>query len=260
MDLVSSAANPTTACYPAEPTVELFEIPDDFDEELGRPLSRAESWARFVGADKNDLTSRNLLERFFVSWWDAEGCLRSAYYANNPAEVSRHYRTGLRNLRAMMAAVRVLDRHRHGFVQEIVVDYGGESKEADATAAVDSALAHSDSLVAQLAETVLEKLDDLAVRCRRDAEDLSATPLSELRRVIDGHRIGPDRRRWEVKYRDIAAHLAAQVLKFRDALERRNKPRRQIIRVTYTGERPSKKKRARAETNTAASPLPAEVA
>jgi hypothetical protein len=224
-----------------EPKVIVFDIQPEIDPVLGRELSRSEDWAAMACADRNDLDERARLTRVHQLWLDAEECLEHARRHENPNEVSRQYRAALRNIKSMLTVIGALDRRRRGFVQEIVVDYGGQSAGSMESTAENPKLAQSDWWIDRFVQSVLDEIDDLAARCRDKAEWLSCVPPERLLRNAVGCRPGPDRRQWETKFRGMAGHLMGQYVKLTDSLGSRHKPRLQIIRVKYLGERPGKK-------------------
>ncbi len=242
-DLPVNSAGPDDKAAAEAPKVdvEILSLDD------GPPTTDREEWIKFVSV-RNDERERELIGRFYDLNRDNGISFEAANDADSPKLMATNLRNVVSAMKSMLVLIRALDKHRHGCVQKITVEYADTASAPPVLTVADAELAVSDQRLDEIFLSCVENLDFFENQCRGRARILGRTPEHELLRMDPGRRRGPDRRSWEAKFLGLASKLAGHVVKFTEAIESRHMRGRQHILVTYVGDVPLGKKRNKAPT------------
>ena len=253
MNTATTIVSATPAPVPAAPMPDAGPLAEPEAIELNlddpeHPNRTDESeWVDLVSV-LNDEREGDLLKRIFRLQRDIGAAFYFANKTDDPRAIAKRASNAINGFKSMLDQTRVLDRHRHGTVQDIIVEQVGERPWKYEPTVRDQKLSISDQLIDEIFLSHVANLDDLASRCRMEAQRLAALPSSELLHIECGRRRGPDRRNWETKFFDMAARLMGRATKFGQAIENCHGHKPQHIRVTRVGNVPKGKRKKRPAT------------
>ncbi len=240
---VTPAPVPVPAATPdAGPMAEPEAIELNLDNPENPNRTDESEWADLVSV-LNDEREGDLLRRIFRLQRDIGAAFYFANKTDDPRAIAKRASNAINGFKSILDQIRALDRHRHGTVQDIIVEQVGERPWRYEPTVRDQKLATSDKLIDEIFLSHGANLDDLASRCRMEGQRLAALPSSELLHIECGRRRGPDCRNWETKFFDMAARLMGHTTKFRLAIEKCHGHKPQHIRVTRVGNVPKGKRK-----------------
>lgn len=175
-----------------------------------------------------------LLGKIWQLGLDAARSLQTAKDCLTPKALKRNLRNAVQALEALLLVVRELDDDRRQNYEKM--DFGAKEEACVHAwvALLDERLARSDQMIADLLLEGIELLDRFVARCRAEAAHWRGRDPRELLIRCGMRRIGPDRRSWEEDYMGLAAWLAKQTSKLRQAVSTRSN-KLQGTRLAETG-------------------------
>jgi len=220
--------------------------------------------------DRDDFTNRmsvlfdsreeDLLGRLYDLQQDVAFSLDAANAVDCPKTMAAHLRNSASALKSAVVAIKALDKHRHGIVQKITVEYRSDGASLTLkTPFRDPRFAQSDEMIDELFLAHIEGFRHFENRCRKQAKILSQENPEELRRRRYRDRILPDRSTWETKFRGLASWLAGQTVKFTQTYETRHTRGQQHILVNRIGDVPLSKLGTKTVLPPAGADMPIEV-
>jgi len=171
---------------------------------------------------------------------DAARSLQTAKDCQAPQALKRNLRNAVQVLEAQLLVVRELDDDRRQNYEKM--GFGAKQKACvrARVAVLDERLAQSDQMIADLLLEGIELLDRFVARCRTEAARWRDKDPRELLVRCGTRRIGPDRRLWEEDYMGLAAKLAGQTSRLRQAVSKRSdKLQRARLAETRKGRSPT---------------------
>lgn len=217
-----------------EPVIEEINLDNYAEDENG--------WVNLIAVGTSE-RERQLIADIQRLGHDVGHRLRMAHDVDAPGAMRRQLRVAIAGQKNMLMVIRALDYHRSGANQRIVVQHGETAAPLAVECIKGPKLRESDTLLEEFFMAGVENLDVLAAYCRKRADILGGMPANELLCILEGKRIGPDRRRWEMEFMSLAAYLTGQAAKFGQAIEARRKG--VGIQVVHTYAKTPKSRRER---------------